>query len=269
MAEIRKVMENSKTMKELQKDKNKKEVWLSGALTSQQTCLESYSEMDVNAEKNMKKFIAKSQELTKNALSILNGLSSIIKAPKIDGIDLSTMFHQKLLSSDFPDWMSSGDQKLFQVLAEVPKPNTKRFVINIKEGVYDEILEIPKGVENVMFIRDGPTKTIITGNVSVEKTPPIPTTFNTATVCKLYIRRKHIRELHWTRGYQVVALRASGDMSAFYNCHFKGFQDTLYANERRQFYRDCVIAETINFVFGDTRFVFRNCQLLILKPLDN
>ncbi|KAE8658779.1 Acyl-CoA dehydrogenase-related isoform 1 [Hibiscus syriacus] len=337
VAEIKNVMVNSKTVQDLQKDEKTKaafgvcqelfdwavvdlersfdklgeqdmtkigdvlltlQVWLSGALTSQETCVDSYAEMDSHAAKKMQEIIAKSQELTKNGLNILNGLPSILKEFNIDDIDISSAFNRKLLSGDFPEWMSYGDRKLLQAtpaeitpnvvvakdgtgkfdtiakaLAEVPKKNTERFVIHIKAGVYEERIDIPKTVGHVMFIGDGPTKTVITGSVSVEKTLPKPSTFRTATVAVagLNFIAKDIafENSIGPVGHQAVAFRGSGDMAAFYNCHFNGYQDTLYAHEDRQFYRDCVITGTIDFIFGDARAVFQNCQLIVRKPLDN
>lgn len=66
---------------------------------------------------------------------------------------------------------------------------------------------------------------------------------------------------------QAVALRASADKMMFFNCHIEGYQDTLYTHAYRQFYRDCLISGTIDFIIGDSAAIFQGCTLLFRKPL--
>jgi len=66
-----------------------------------------------------------------------------------------------------------------------------------------------------------------------------------------------------------VALRVGSDLSAFYRCSFKGYQDTLYAHSLRQFYRECNIYGTVDFIFGNSAVVFQDCNLLARRPLEN
>lgn len=66
---------------------------------------------------------------------------------------------------------------------------------------------------------------------------------------------------------QAVALRASADRLAFYRCSFEGHQDTLYAHTLRQFYRECIVAGTVDFVFGNAAAVLQQCSLRVRRPL--
>jgi pectinesterase len=49
----------------------------------------------------------------------------------------------------------------------------------------------------------------------------------------------------------------------FINCKFLGFQDTLYShgNRSRQYYKNCYIEGTTDFIFGASTAVFDNCEI--------
>lgn len=70
-------------------------------------------------------------------------------------------------------------------------------------------------------------------------------------------------------GFQAVALRVSGDRAIFHNVKVDGYQNSLCADVYRQFYRDCTITGTIDFVFGDALALFQNCTFIARKPGPN
>lgn len=69
--------------------------------------------------------------------------------------------------------------------------------------------------------------------------------------------------------HQAVALKVSSDLSVFYRCSFRAYQDTLYVHSNRQFYRDCYVYGTIDFIFGDATVVLQNCDIFVRKPMSH
>lgn len=62
---------------------------------------------------------------------------------------------------------------------------------------------------------------------------------------------------------QAVACHVVGDRAVFRRCRFLGFQDTLYTfgENTREYYEDCYIEGTVDFIFGKATAVFNRCEL--------
>lgn len=71
------------------------------------------------------------------------------------------------------------------------------------------------------------------------------------------------------QSHQAVAVRSGSDLSVFYGCSFKGYQDTLYVYSQRQFYRNCDIYGTVDFIFGNAAAILQNCNIYVRKPMSN
>eukprot|EP00475_Leptophrys_vorax_P043924 TRINITY_DN8614_c0_g1_i2.p1 TRINITY_DN8614_c0_g1~~TRINITY_DN8614_c0_g1_i2.p1 ORF type:complete len:297 (+),score=-3.05 TRINITY_DN8614_c0_g1_i2:724-1614(+) len=61
--------------------------------------------------------------------------------------------------------------------------------------------------------------------------------------------------------YQAVALRVTANRTAVLNCTIRSFQDTLYAHKGWQYYKDCYIFGTVDFIFGQAKARFENCTM--------
>lgn len=62
---------------------------------------------------------------------------------------------------------------------------------------------------------------------------------------------------------QAVASHVAGDRAVFRRCRFLGFQDTLYTfgEHTREYYENCYIEGTVDFIFGKATAVFNRCEL--------
>lgn len=67
-------------------------------------------------------------------------------------------------------------------------------------------------------------------------------------------------------GHQACSIRVNSDMSVFHNCKFDGYQDTLLYQAGRQYYGNCVITGTVDFLFGYGAAVIQNSQIIVRKP---
>ncbi|XP_021772835.1 pectinesterase-like [Chenopodium quinoa] len=147
-------------------------------------------------------------------------------------------------------------------------PNTGYYGIYVATGVYQEYINIPSNKKYLLIVGDGINQTIITGNRSVGDNS---TTYNSATFAVngvgFVATDITIRNIAGAIKHQAVALRNSADLSAFYRCSFEGYQDTLYAQSMRQFYKECDIYGTVDFIFGNAAAVFQNCNLYARQPL--
>ncbi|OVA03699.1 Pectinesterase [Macleaya cordata] len=263
--------------------------WLSSAITDQETCLEGLIEMNSTLVDEVKTAMKNSTEFTSNSLAIVSKILTILDQFNIP-------IHRKLLGrvdSEFPDWVNPRDRRLLQetnptpdltvakdgtgdfttiqeAILAVKKKNESRVVIYVKEGKYTENVIIDKAYWNIYMYGDGKDKTIISGSLNnVDGTP----TFSTATfaVTGRGFIAKGIR-FENTAGpekHQAVALRSGSDRSVFFQCTFDAFQDTLYSHSNRQFYRECDIIGTIDFIFGNAAVVYQNCNIQPRQPLSN
>ncbi|CAM0901923.1 unnamed protein product [Alopecurus aequalis] len=212
----------------------------------------------------------------------------------LDDHDKPNHQHRALLSAAYPEWVPSHARRLLQLpgmqkpnavvaadgsgnfktiteaLNAVPKQSTARFVIYVKAGDYKEYVTIPKELTNIFMYGDGPTKTRVIGDKSnTGGFATIATRTFSAEGNGFICKSMAFVNTAGPEGHQAVALHAQGDMSVFFNCRFEGYQDTLYVHASRQFFRNCEVLGTIDFIFGNSAAVFQNCLMTVRKPMDS
>ncbi|TKY68434.1 pectinesterase/pectinesterase inhibitor 47 [Spatholobus suberectus] len=149
-------------------------------------------------------------------------------------------------------------------------PEDGYFLVYAREGNYEEYVTVPIQKKNILLIGDGINKTCITGNHNVVDGW---TTFNSSTFAVAGERFVAVdvtfRNTAGPQKHQAVAVRNNADLSTFYRCSFEGYQDTLYVHSLRQFYKECDIYGTVDFIFGNAAVVFQSCNIYARKPLPN
>lgn len=91
--------------------------------------------------------------------------------------------------------------------------------------------------------------------------------FSAVTADGFIARGIGFRNTAGPQNHQAVALRSGSDLSVFYRCGFQGYQDTLYVHSQRQFYRECYIYGTVDFIFGNAAVVLQNCMIYARRPM--
>ncbi|MEF3077638.1 pectate lyase [Winogradskyella poriferorum] len=153
--------------------------------------------------------------------------------------------------------------------------NTKAFpydriTIFIKNGVYKEKVKIHEWNQNLALVGESKENTIITYDDYFNKVGlGRNSTFYTYTLLveanNVILKNLTIENSSGEVG-QAVALSVFSDEVAVVNCNLLGNQDTLYASGKgKQYYKNCYIEGTTDFIFGSATAFFENCEIYSKK----
>lgn len=168
------------------------------------------------------------------------------------------------------DARGSGDFVTVQdAINSVPFLKEIETIIFIKNGVYKEKLILPQNKINITLIGENKNKTILTYGDYASKKNEKGQNIGTSGSYSFAINGDNFKAENITFENssgpvgQAVAVRIDGDKVVFNNCKFLGFQDTLYShgNRSRQYYKNCYIEGTTDFIFGASIAVFDSCEI--------
>ena len=134
----------------------------------------------------------------------------------------------------------------------------------IKNGIYNEKIELPANNTDVTFIGENVDSTIITWNDYSGKGKHTTFTSYTAKISGNRFMAENITFANSAGPVgQALALYVDADKADFKNCKFLGNQDTIFTGGEyaRQLFIGCYIEGTTDFIFGPATSVFQNCTI--------
>ncbi len=143
----------------------------------------------------------------------------------------------------------------------------ERITIHLKSGLYEEKVKVHTWNSRLTLKGAGVGDVVIRWNDTFDKMQRgRNSTFHTPT---LLVQGDSFRAENLTiengagEVGQAVALAVEADRCVFENCRLLGNQDTLYADgaNSRQYYRNCTIEGTTDFIFGGATALFENCVI--------
>ncbi len=142
-----------------------------------------------------------------------------------------------------------------------------RTTILVRKGVYKEKIVIPESKINLSLT--GQEGAVLSYDDYADKKNRFGKETGTSgsASCYIYAPDFYAENLTFENSAgpvgQAVACFVSADRAYFKNCRFIGFQDTLYTYGKgcRQYYEECHIEGTVDFIFGWSTAVFDRCRI--------
>lgn len=166
----------------------------------------------------------------------------------------------------------SGDfTKIQDAIYVSPSFPYQKVTIFIKNGTYKEKLRIPEWNTHLVLLGESKENTIITFDDNFSKINlGRNSTFYTSTLLieadDFSASNLTIKNASGDNG-QAIALSVVGNRAKISNCIISGNQDTLYLSGKnaKQYFKDCYIEGTTDFIFGGATALFENCIIHSIK----
>ncbi len=148
--------------------------------------------------------------------------------------------------------------------------------IYIKNGVYREKVTVPANKQRLHLIGQSAEKTIISWDDYARKKGSTGYEMGTSATSTVFLYGSDFLAenltIENTAGEgkdiaQACAITVDADRAAFINCRFIANQDTIYTygKGQRQYFRNCWIEGTTDFIFGASTVWFEDCTILSKK----
>ncbi|XP_011621394.1 probable pectinesterase 68 [Amborella trichopoda] len=172
------------------------------------------------------------------------------------------------------DCQGFGDFLTVQAAIDsIPEGNTENVTIQIGAGYYVEKVVVPASKAFITLQGAGRDVTVIEWHNRASDLGPTGQqlrTYNTASVTvfsnhftarNMSFKNTAPAPMPGMEGWQAAAFRISGDKALFVGCGFYGAQDTLCDDAGRHYLKDCYIEGSIDFIFGNGRSMYKDCEI--------
>ncbi|WJZ82456.1 hypothetical protein VitviT2T_002215 [Vitis vinifera] len=172
------------------------------------------------------------------------------------------------------DARGTGDFLSVQAAVDaVPDNNTKNVLIKINAGFYVEKVVVPVTKPYITFQGDGRDETMIEWHdrasdrgtngqqLRTYRTASVIVFANYFSARNISFKNTAPAPMPGMQGWQAAAFRISGDKAYFSGCGFYGAQDTLCDDAGRHYFKECYIEGSIDFIFGNGRSMYKDCEL--------
>ena len=177
-----------------------------------------------------------------------------------------------------------GTAQFSTVQAAVNSATDAGLVIRIAPGTYKEKLVIAKDKIELRGMGKAPQDVVLTYDDSAKTAGGTSKSYSVDVTGDDFIATNLTIQNDWEKknarmgeGSQAVALMITGDREVLRHVRLLGYQDTLYAASKtckvpgdagtepcrasRQLFEDCYIEGHVDFIFGDAKAAFVNCEL--------
>jgi polygalacturonase len=158
-------------------------------------------------------------------------------------------------------------------------PKTGGAVLSVSPGIYREAITVDKPNVTIRSANPDASKTVVVNDRSAGQNGG---TLHSATVnvtadnffAENITFENDFNKTHeqTSQGSQALAINVTGDRAIFHNVRLLGNQDTVYLGTHcgsdqqncgatRQYFSDCYVAGNVDFIFGDSKAVFENCEI--------
>lgn len=166
----------------------------------------------------------------------------------------------------------SGDfTKIQDAINACPSFPYEKITVFIKNGIYNEKIRIPEWNTNLALIGESKENTIISFDDNFAKiNTGRNSTFFTYTILvegdDFSASNLTFKNASGDNG-QAIALSLVANRAKISNCNILGNQDTLYLSGKnaKEYFKDCYIEGTTDFIFGSATALFENCEIKSLK----